>query len=104
MVVAGNGPGSAGSVVGSNTSCAVTPHEASSTRHYLWIIEEKLSFETSSRRLSEEADYRLFIQASCNNFQQPSPNMFISILMDINFLQDHQNLLMDCLLSFLLCV
>ena len=37
-------------------------------------------------------------------FKQPSPNMFISILMDINFLQDHQNLLMDCLLSFLFCV
>lgn len=40
-----------------------------STRHYLWLIEGQFSCETSSRCSSEEADYRLFIQASGNNCQ-----------------------------------
>lgn len=62
--------------------------ETSFTRHYLWFIEEQLSFKTSKRHSLEEADYRLCIQASGNNCQAAISTMCISILVYIHLMHD----------------
>lgn len=96
----GKGLGSACYLAGSNASCVVISCETSSARHYLWFIEEQLSFQTSTdvhrRRLITDCLFRL----PATSVEQPSANVFISVLVNIHYLQDCKDL-MGCLLSFL---
>ena len=88
-----------------NVSCVVTSHEASYTRHDLWFNEEGLSFETSNRCLSEEADYidcSLRLPATVD--KQSSSTMLTSLFVHVQFLHNCEALLVGCLLAFLSCL